>query len=78
METQGKCPKCEGEMRPGFVVDRAHYWIGVLGEWAEGEPRTGWGAGLKLSGRKRYPLRGVRCERCGFVEVYALRAPLRT
>jgi hypothetical protein len=68
------CPKCAGEMQSGFVLDRNRY-VESLGEWAVGEPRSnGWG-GFKLPTGRRFPIRGVRCEGCGFVELYARRIP---
>ena len=61
-------------MKPGFAVDHAHYNVTQQGQWVVGEPKPGF-FGLKLSGSKVFPLRGLRCERCGFVELYARRMP---
>jgi hypothetical protein len=73
-----RCPKCSGEMRPGLALDRGHYNFGGLGEWVVGEARRGGWGGIKLPSGRSYPLRGLRCEGCGFVEFYAVRLPHRT
>jgi len=75
MDRPAECPKCSGAMQPGFVVDHGHYNLGTFGEWATGQPfKGGWG-GLKMPRGKRFQIRGVRCEQCGFVELYANRPP---
>ncbi|HEX5009984.1 MAG TPA: hypothetical protein VFY71_06250 [Planctomycetota bacterium] len=75
MDGQAACPKCSGAMQPGFVVDHGHYNLRTFGEWAVGQPiKRGWG-GLKMPASKRFQMRGVRCEKCGFVELYANKPP---
>ena len=64
------CPKCNSRMETGFLFDRNHHDMGKVGEWIEGQPEQGW-FGLKLKGRQRRPITTLRCERCGFLELYA-------
>ena len=65
------CPKCQGAMEEGFILDRGHANAGMESEWIEGAPEHSWWAGLKTKGRERHPLRAFRCQLCGFVEHYA-------
>jgi hypothetical protein len=64
------CPKCGGRFQQGFLLDRQETgWAPV--DWVEGEPAPSFWAGLKLRGRARYPVATARCERCGFLELFA-------
>ena len=77
MDAPVACPKCSGPMKPGFAVDHGHLNLSTIGEWATGQPlKGGWG-GLKMPAGKRFQIRGVRCEQCGYVELYANRPPGR-
>jgi hypothetical protein len=58
-------------MAPGFLLDRGHHNQGKVGQWVEGQPERSFWFGLKLSDRERYPISTMRCERCGFLELYA-------
>ena len=75
MDPATACPKCSGAMQPGFVVDHGHFNISQFGEWAVGKPQRGRWSALKIPPARRFQIRGVRCERCGFVEIYANRPP---
>jgi hypothetical protein len=59
-------------MEPGFVVDKGHYSMPNEQEWLEGEPVKSFWLGLKTKGRERHPVRTYRCERCGYLESYAI------
>ena len=62
------CPKCGNPMTTGFLLERDQG--DKVMEWIEGPPEKGfWG--LKLKGRRRFPVNADRCERCGFLELYA-------
>lgn len=65
------CPKCQGSMVEGFLVDTTHggHKIGV---WAEGVPEKSFWTGVKLRGKKKYSIQSWRCGRCGFLENYAV------
>jgi hypothetical protein len=62
------CPKCGSPMTTGFLLDMKD--SAKVTEWVEGAPeKSFWG--LKLKGRRRFPVTADRCERCGFLELYA-------
>jgi predicted nucleic-acid-binding Zn-ribbon protein len=68
------CPKCSTSMAEGFVVDVSHGTMAVT-NWVEGAPEKNMWTGLKLSGKARSEIATWRCNRCGFLEQYALAAP---
>ncbi len=51
--------------------------MGVL-SWIEGPPQKSMWTGLKLSGRARSEIVTWRCNRCGFLEQYAVATPDRS
>jgi|1186.fasta_scaffold116732_2 hypothetical protein len=62
------CPKCGSPMTTGFLLERDQG--SRTSEWVEGAPEKSiWG--LKLKGRRRFQVNADRCERCGFLELYA-------
>lgn len=70
------CPKCDGEMVQGVVVNR--FKIGgllSLGYWLQGRPiRYVWfGTALESpkSRKEQIPVCTYRCRSCGFLEAYA-------
>lgn len=66
------CVKCAKEMELGFVLDRVMQGSYAAGtEWADGEPETSFWTGVKLKGKKRYPVSTYRCPSCGYLESYA-------
>ena len=67
-----ECPKCGRRMQPGFLLDSKHGDRRGATEWVEGLPEKSFWMGLKIKGRQVLPVTAFRCERCGFVESYAL------
>jgi DNA-directed RNA polymerase subunit RPC12/RpoP len=71
-----KCGKCSSEMNRGFIADRSDAsYMQTL--FVEGEPEHAQlfgirGDNLNVSGKTLYPLRALRCSRCGYVEIYAV------
>ena len=65
-----ECPKCNGRMEPGFVMDTTHGGS-IQSQWIEGQPDRSWFTGLKLKGKRRIPIASSRCTRCGFLEFWA-------
>ena len=62
------CRKCGSPMTTGFLLDSGE--APKVTEWIEGPPeKSFWG--LKLKNRRRFPVVADRCERCGFLELYA-------
>jgi hypothetical protein len=64
------CPKCRGEMEPGFVVDHTYGAAGAS-EWVEGPTEASFWTGVKLRGRDRRRIETLRCVGCGYLELYA-------
>jgi hypothetical protein len=66
------CPKCGAEMEQGFLLD---YMYGKRNRtqsvWVEGPAATSIWTGVKLGGRRRINVSGLRCTSCGFLEFYA-------
>jgi hypothetical protein len=63
------CPKCGSPMTTGFLLDQNQGPKQT--EWIEGAPEKSFWTGLKLKDRRRFPVLADRCERCGFLELYA-------
>jgi predicted nucleic-acid-binding Zn-ribbon protein len=62
------CPKCGSPMTTGYLLDQDQG--PKTTDWVEGAPeKSFWG--LKLKNRRRFPVVADRCERCGFLELYA-------
>ena len=67
-----KCPKCDGRMVPGFVVDETHGGR-LASRWAEGSPLRSFLAwkGIKRPKKAVIPVGTFRCAGCGYLESYA-------
>jgi hypothetical protein len=64
------CPKCEGRMSMGTVVDQTYG--GALPEkWQPGEPKSSFWTGLKQDKSAQLQVATWRCDKCGFLESYA-------
>ena len=64
------CPKCQGRMAEGFVIDNG-YGTRTVARWYEGAPVRSFWTGLKTRGRTHHDVVTWRCGRCGFLESYA-------
>jgi len=65
------CPKCEGSMTEGFLIDKGHGGSRSVSSWLEGVPERSFWMGIKLRGRAPLEVATWRCDRCGFLESYA-------
>jgi predicted nucleic-acid-binding Zn-ribbon protein len=65
------CPKCRGRMQEGFITDSTYGGL-VVGAWIEGKPVKNFWTGLRISGRRKIQTSTWRCERCGYLESYAV------
>lgn len=65
------CPKCQGSMIEGFIPGEKS-GMPIVSAWIEGPPEKGWWGNVKLPGKPK-PISTWRCNRCGFLEQYALR-----
>ena len=65
------CPKCNGPMHAGFIVDRGHG--GHIGEpqWMAGRPVKSFWTGIKLDRKQLKQVITYRCGQCGLLESYA-------
>ncbi len=68
-DVTSKCPKCQGFMVQGFVLDHT-YGSQMVSTWVQGEPQRSFWSGLKGSGIE-LPIGAFRCDRCGYLEFYA-------
>jgi predicted nucleic-acid-binding Zn-ribbon protein len=64
-----QCPKCNGGMEQGFVLDNTQGTQGVS-QWAAGAPQKSFWTGMKSTGTK-IPIGTFRCASCGYLEMYA-------
>lgn len=67
-----QCLKCGGAMEPGFIVDHGHLNTTQVETWVAGEPKVSFWSGLKLDVQIQLPVTTYRCERCGYLEAYAV------
>ena len=66
------CPKCQGLMEEGFVLDRGHYDIKGVNTWVEGEPVKSFWSGIKVKDKQQFKVKTFRCAGCGYLESYAV------
>ena len=66
------CPKCQGLMEEGYILDRAHYNAGTVNTWVEGEPVKSFWKGLSMKNKEQHRIKTFRCAGCGFLESYAI------
>jgi len=64
------CPKCQGSMSEGFVIDHTH-GSRAASNWVEGPPERSFWTGVRLRGKTQLPISAWRCTSCGFLESYA-------
>ena len=64
------CPKCQGSMAEGFIIDNG-YGTRTVSTWLEGTPQKSRWTGVKLGGRKPVDIATWRCTSCFFLESYA-------
>jgi uncharacterized protein DUF6487 len=69
---QPTCPKCNGRMEPGFMLERGGGPHDQQVRWVEGEPTPRlFFSGVKLERREPMPVTTFRCDRCGYLESFA-------
>ena len=64
------CPKCQSKMCDGFIVDNAHGGY-LASAWHPGQAVKSFWWGVKLQRAEMRQIAANRCERCGFLELYA-------
>ena len=65
------CPKCNGSMTEGFVVDQGDYGAAHVSRYQPGAPSRSFWTGLKQNAQEQVEITTMRCNRCGFLEHYA-------
>ncbi len=70
MKRSLKCPKCEGGMSEGFIIDEAHGAYRVP-RWQPGKPVKSFWLGIKQRKADQLTVATWRCDRCGYLESYA-------
>jgi hypothetical protein len=67
-----KCIRCDGELEPGFMVDKGESDFSRQANWASGEPNTSFfRLSVVKSGNKTLPVTTYRCVACGRLESFA-------
>lgn len=61
------CPKCNGQMENGFIIDRSHSGSHIS-SWVQGTPKEDSGG---VNTNPGSPIVTQRCKACGFLESYA-------
>ena len=69
-----RCPKRNGEMMQGFIVDFHAVGKRLVSSWFEGAPEKAFWKATNVQEEKCVPVGTVRCSTCGFLESYALSA----
>lgn len=70
-QTPSRCPKCDGPMEQGFILDVMHGGQ-IVSRWAAGVPQKSFWTGTKsVSEDIVIPVGTFRCESCGYLESYA-------
>jgi predicted nucleic-acid-binding Zn-ribbon protein len=68
------CPKCQGSMTPGFILDTAgRFNVHRVTEWHSGEPiMSHFFQIVHISRSKKHRIRAYGCEQCGYLENYVV------
>jgi hypothetical protein len=69
-DTPQQCPKCQGRMEQGYVLDNT-YGSRSVTRWVKGAPMKSFWVGTTLPDDALIPIGTFRCTRCGFLEMYA-------
>lgn len=65
------CLRCQGFMAAGFVPDFAS--AGTLPMvWHPGKPEKSFWTGIAVNKKQTMPVRSYRCNRCGYLEFFAV------
>jgi hypothetical protein len=65
-----RCSRCSGPQKEGFLLDSARN-SPTVAHWAEGRPEFWILQILKMKRRRKLPMQGWRCSKCGLLEIYA-------
>ncbi len=65
-----RCPKCNGQMVQGFLVDFHAGGQRLVISWVEGAPEQSFWHGTNVPAEKCVPVGTFRCSACGLLESY--------
>lgn len=65
------CPKCNGSMAEGFIIDQGDNGATHVSTFQTGAPRKSFWTGFKQSKEDQIAVTTLRCNRCGYLESYA-------
>ena len=71
-----RCPKCNGEMVQGFIVDHHAGGKRLVSNWVAGPPQKSFWHSTDVPADKCIPVGTFRCSACGFLESYARRSSM--
>ncbi|MHA2297648.1 MAG: hypothetical protein ACXAEU_13815 [Candidatus Hodarchaeales archaeon] len=57
-------------MVEGFIID-IRYGGETVSSWYQGKPKKSFWTGLKIKRDQLHPISAFRCEKCGYLELYA-------
>ena len=66
-----RCAKCKARPQEGHFLDQGYGAIHSP-KWQPGPPKKGWLGSLKVDKKTTREVQAWRCERCGFLEHYAV------
>jgi hypothetical protein len=75
--SEGKCLKCEGPLVRGFVASKSQGTTHYVTKWVAGSPENVEVVGIrsenvKVHDRWNFQVDALRCDQCGFLELYAV------
>lgn len=65
-----QCPKCNGAMQQGFVLDNT-YGARIVSQWGRGAPLKSFWTGTQAPEGEVIPIGTYRCSSCGYLESFA-------
>lgn len=68
------CPRCNGDLEPGHMIDHT-YGGSLQPQWQPGEPARSFWMGVKVKRKELLPVVTYRCVECGYLEMYARPEP---
>lgn len=68
--TNKNCPKCDGNMSVGVLIDQT-YGGAQAEKWQPGEATASFWTGLKQDKKTQLQVATWRCDKCGYLESYA-------
>lgn len=71
-EERLECPRCRGTLQRGFLLGTSEGGLRTAARWVQGTPEPSVWTGLRIKDRTVLTVTTYRCERCGYLESYAV------